>query len=502
MPPLAPRAALPRPAGPWETAGSAFWAARATSPTRPALAVVGGVAVVALSLVDERPGLGLAVVLVGAGVAAAPAVLRRRDVGDAVTLALAMALASSVAVRDAGWVQAVALLAALAAGAVAVTGARTAASVLLAPLATGVGVARTLPFVRVVAARLAGRRKGELLVGLRSVAVTVVLLVVFGALFVSADSVFAAYLPRPELGSLPARLAVALLMGLGALALAHVAAAPPAWPAPRAAGRRAGLGEWLLPIAALDLLVLAFVTVQAMAAWAPAVTASAGVPYAHHAREGFGQLVVATALTLVVVAVAARRAPRLTSPQRVVTASALGVLCVGTLGVVATAVSRMLAYVDAYGLTRLRLLVLVAELVLGVVLALVLAAGVRWRGGWLPRVVVPVVAAAVLGLVASNPDAVIVRYDAAADAPVDVGYLRGLSADAVPALAELDEPLRSCVLGVAPGAVGSHRATRAEALGTDGAAGWNLGRQRARAVLADADLLAVDPWLGRCVEDL
>ena len=60
---------------------------------------------------------------------------------------------------------------------------------------------------------------------------------------------------------------------------------------------------------------------------------------------------------------------------------------------------------------------------------------------------------------------------------LDVAYLQGLSADAVPAVDRLPEPLRSCVLG------------GMAAVPADGPGGWNLSRSRARALLADRPVL-------------
>src|SRR5665647_3177366 len=181
-------------------------------------------------------------------------------------------------------------------------------------------------------------------------------------------------------------------------------------PAP---GRPARRGEWLLPVLALDAMVLAFVLVQVggLVDGHAHILETVGLTYAQYAREGFAQLVVATALTLAVVAVAARRAPRESERDRMISRAALGVLCVGTLGVVASALRRMDLYVEAFGMTRLRLFVVVVEVTLAAVLLLVMVAGVRWRGGWLPRAVVQVVGVAVLGLALANPDALIVRHN-------------------------------------------------------------------------------------------
>lgn len=140
----------------------------------------------------------------------------------------------------------------------------------------------------------------------------------------------------------------------------------------------------------------------------------------------------------------------------------------------------MSLYVTAYGLTELRLLATAGEIVMGVILLLVMAAGVRWRGGWLPLAAVRVIAAGLLALAIANPDALMVRDNTQAqEAPVDVWHLSGLSADAVPAVDALDEPLRSCLLAAQqPAADGSIWS-------------WNLARERA-ARIDDVT------WVGRC----
>ena len=120
--------------------------------------------------------------------------------------------------------------------------------------------------------------------------------------------------------------------------------------------------------------------------------------------------------------------------------------------------------------------VTVTEIALAAVFVLLLVAGIRWRGGWLPRAVLQVVGVAMLGLALINPDAQIVRHNTTADlvTTLDADYLAGLSADAVPAYDEIegDPALRRCLL-----------ASTSVASAT-GIGGWNLGRERAAQVLA------------------
>jgi hypothetical protein len=403
-------------------------------------------------------------------------VVRRRSRVDAALAVLSVVLVGVVAVRDAPWVLTLCLLTAAWAAAAAVSGARSTPAVVLAPLSWAAGAVRALPWLRHGLGDAIGSRRRQVLRVGRAVALAAVVVVVFGALFASADRVFASLVPRFDVGHLPGQVVVAVLAAVAAAAHAHLAVHPPGWSTLRVGpGRAAPLAEWAIPVVALDVVVVAFVAVQAtaLAGGHRHVLEAAGLSYAQYARQGFAQLVVATALTLVVVAVAARHAPRGTGRERAVVRAGLGVLCVGTLGVVTSALLRMDLYVDAFGLTRLRLWVALAEAVMGVVLVLVLVAGVRWRAGWLPTAVLGVVGAAVLVLAAVDPDAQIVRHNTSADldVPLDVRYLQGLSADAVPAVDALDEPLRSCVL--------DGMALREAESGF----GWNLGRERAAAVV-------------------
>lgn len=89
-------------------------------------------------------------------------------------------------------------------------------------------------------------------------------------------------------------------------------------------------------------------------------------------------------------------------------------------------------YQEAYGFTRLRLLVDVFEGWLGVLVLATLAAGVTLRAAWLPRFGLFGGVALLLSLAALNPDAWIAernldRY--AATGTVDWSYLADLSDD-------------------------------------------------------------------------
>ena len=157
------------------------------------------------------------------------------------------------------------------------------------------------------------------------------------------------------------------------------------------------------------------------------IRSATGLTYAEYVHQGFGQLTFATALTLLVVWAASRKAGE-TPSDRWWLRGSLGALCVLTLVVVASALHRMDLYQDAYGFTRLRLLVDVFEGWLGLVVLGVLVAGIRLRGWWLPRMALLSGAALLLGLAVANPDAWIARHNIEryeATGKVDWNYLSG-----------------------------------------------------------------------------
>jgi hypothetical protein len=199
--------------------------------------------------------------------------------------------------------------------------------------------------------------------------------------------------------------------------------------------------------------------------------------YADFARGGFWQLLAVTGLTLVVLAGAARWAPRDTVADRVLIRVVLGALAALTLVIVASALHRMNVYADTYGLTRLRILVALCELWLGVTFLLVIVAGIRLRAAWLSRAVVAAGVLTLLGLVSANPDRLIAeqnitRYEQTGR--IDLDYLAGLSADAVPALLDLPQPERDCAVA------DTYHQLRNR---PDDWRGWSRGRAHARDLL-------------------
>jgi hypothetical protein len=154
-------------------------------------------------------------------------------------------------------------------------------------------------------------------------------------------------------------------------------------------------------------------------------------------------------LTLVVIAVTVTRADRVSRSGRVWARALPGSLALLTLAVVASALSRMWSYQQAYGFTVLRLGVEACELWLGVVYLLVIAAGVRLRLGWLPRAMLATGLAGLLGLAVADPERLIAQQNVLRwqhTGIVDLRYLGNLSDDVIPGLSGLDPLGRQCVL--------------------------------------------------------
>lgn len=418
-----------------------------------AAVAVGGLATLTIRL----DGIGSAVLLAGVGVLAIGVAARpgRRTAAELTALGLTVALLSVTALRDAPWLVALCLLASWPLASLALVPARTWTGVTISSLVAALLPVRVVRWTYRTLAGLPIRGLGSARVWLVSV-VTAGLVAVFGALFASADPAYSALIGDlvPDL-TLPDVMPRVFLFGAvttTAVLAAYLGRQPPApdalAPPPGRAVRR---WEWALPLVALDLLFLSFVLVQLTVLFGGRthVLGTNGLTYAEYARQGFGQLLVVTMLTLAVVAIAVRKAPRLGRADRRLVQGLLAGLCLLALVVVASAIHRMSLYEQAFGFTRLRMLATTIELVLGGVFLLLMVAGIRMSGAWLPRACVALAVSGLLALAAINPDAYIAdrnvdRYQSTGH--IDLDYLSTLSADAVPALLRLPQQMRGCAL--------------------------------------------------------
>jgi len=463
-----------------------LWPERALPP-QPAV-VLGGLALgawAALTWPDRNVGLAVALTLLAAGALMwGVARFRRRPWAVACAL-LAASLATTTMLRDAGGVVALCVLVGVVVAAAGMTLARTLLSVPASVAAWPLSALRGLPLLgRTLTAT---SRVAMIWPVLRTAGLSLVALALFGGLFASGDAVFGTWADAviPDLGwdTIVARTFVLVLVAGIVLTGAYLALNPP-----RVADRSLPLGrrashawEWAVPVGVVVVLVTGFLAAQATAMWGghEYLQRATGLTYAEYVHQGFGQLTAATFLTVVVVALTMQVAERRTRGDRILLRVLLGSLCLLTMVVVASALYRMSLYQEAYGYTVLRLFVDGFELWLGLVIVLLLVAGIRLSGRWLARTILVTAAAFALGFAAMNPDAWVAhrnidRFEAGRT--LDTLYLAALSADATPVLVDrLPAEVTRCMFG--PRDMGRL---------DDDALAWNLGRSRAREALEGA----------------
>ncbi|MFI1993952.1 DUF4153 domain-containing protein [Actinoplanes sp. NPDC020271] len=393
----------------------------------------------------------------------------------------ALALLAVPAFRNAWWLVTFSVFGALGCATLAIVGGRQVRSILFGLVATPYAGFRGLPWVR----RHLGTNRNTG-IGKRvgfSIVLTVLVLLVFGGLLSSADVAFSTLLgdvvPDFDIGSAFRWIFLAVVGALIAVAGIYTLSAPPVVSSLDTPGRgRYGLVEWAPAAAALVLLFGGFVGVQFAVLFGGSrhVLETAGLSYAEYARSGFWQLVAVTLLSLAMLAALARWAKRDTATERLVLRVLLGLVCALSVVIVGSALSRMLAYQRVYSFTGERIFVMSLELLLGTVFVMIAAAGIRWRGRWIPRATVGLAVLMLLGLAVLDPEGYAAdrnaqRYEQSGK--IDAWYLRALSADATPALTRLPDPVRRCTLSWI-----------AEDLKQpDPWYAWNLGRSRARAAL-------------------
>ncbi|HEY1016234.1 MAG TPA: DUF4173 domain-containing protein [Herpetosiphonaceae bacterium] len=289
------------------------------------------------------------------------------------------------------------------------------------------------------------RRSPQTVAIIRGVLLALPLLFVFGALFASADAVFAeavADLFDWNVESVVTDLfwlAVWAWLAGGILRFALRFDVERAESRDFAAPWTVGAIEMSVVLGLLNALFLAFVAVQLRYFFGGAalVVSSDGLTYAEYARRGFFELVTVAALVL----------PLLLAVHWLLDRSApgserrfgwlAGALVALLFVIMASAVQRMILYQQAFGLTELRLYTSAFMAWLALVFVWF---GLTVLRGRRERFVFGALVAGLLTVVALNalnPDELIVRTNLArppVNAAFDAGYAASLSADAVPAL--------------------------------------------------------------------
>ncbi|MEU8607743.1 DUF4173 domain-containing protein [Actinoplanes sp. NPDC048791] len=494
--PPRPLGTYERPPGMWQTFRKKHWPGpkEARGWAVPA-GVVAGAAGFLIFLPLNRVGIGwflgwLALTLgVAFAVRRSAGLPRRKRLLRSGWAVAALALLLIPAFRNAWWLVTFSVLGAIGCTALAIVGGRQIRSILFSLVAAPYAALAGIPWVR--RHLKAGRNPGIARRILFSVALTAVVLLVFGALLSSADVAFSRLLddaiPDLSIDSIFQWIFLAAAGGLLAVSGIYTLTAPPTTSSLDTEGRgRFGLIEWAPAGAALVLLFGGFVAVQFTVLFGGSrhVLETAGLSYSQYARSGFWQLVAVTLLSLALIASLARWAKRDQPAERLLLRVLLGLLCALSVIIVASALSRMWEYQRVYSFTGERIFVMASEMLLGVIFVLIAVAGIKWQGRWIPGATVGLAVLMLLGLAALDPEGYVASRNAAryeGSGKIDAWYLRALSADATPALTKLPDPVRRCTL--------SWIAEDLE--DPDPWYAWNLGRQRAREALAELGPAAI-----------
>lgn len=277
------------------------------------------------------------------------------------------------------------------------------------------------------------------------------LLLVFTALFASADAVFsrlaadfldlrATALARFVLRTcFWAWVAAGILRGLwGPPAAGNSPPAPAPRPAAGGARPTLGIAEVGTVLGLINALFASFVLVQLRYFFGGAelVAAATALTYAEYARRGFFELVAVTSLSLPLLLTAHWLLPGEQASQRLFRWLA-GAQVVLLTTIMASALARMRLYQLEYGLTELRLYATAFMAWLALLLAWFCGTVLRGRRQGFAHGALAAGLAVLAALNVLNPDGYIVRTNTArslAGRPLDAAYLHARSADGVPAL--------------------------------------------------------------------
>jgi len=292
----------------------------------------------------------------------------------------------------------------------------------------------------------------------RGLVIAAPLLLIFGALFMSADAVFAGLVSnvlRFDFGRIAGHIVLfsigawlsigylrGFLTGTEPLPLRDRGLATDDRGVPAAKRPALGITEIATAMAALDLLFLVFVIVQYRYLFGgdTLVQITPNLTYAEYARRGFFELVFAVVLVVPVLLAADwlldDRRRRDASVFRSLARIQIGLV----LAIAASAFQRLRLYHASYGLTESRFYAMVLLLWVGAILFWLAATVLRSRRDLFACGALVSGLATIALLFIVNPDASVARANvarmASADAPArfDAAYATSLSADAVPIL--------------------------------------------------------------------
>lgn len=313
-----------------------------------------------------------------------------------------------------------------------------------------------------------------------------------GGLLASGDAVFGAVLTsfRPGAGLGHLVVTAVLVLPMGAVAVLALRSHDPAAASDNefeagAAGGRSGrfVVESLAARWATAGLLSLWCGVQlvVLSGGARDVIQSQGLTVAEYARQGFFQLVAVAALSLAVLNFTHRFLLGL--PGRFARRGPAAVIGAALIVLVASTFARLAYYMDAFGLTMLRLAVatFLGWLAMMTVLSVARSLGVAAGHNWLQSATVLSAAAVAVAYAWANPAAIVARANlsrvtdpspSAAARPLDVPYLLRLGPDARGPIAAFDWS----AVGGRPDSVTRWLCAEGDPSAGYGILGWNLAR--------------------------
>lgn len=311
----------------------------------------------------------------------------------------------------------------------------------------GASVVANVPWKRLSESPVARKNSAVL----RGALIATPLVLLFGALFSSADAVFNKTVVDAfsfdfndffEWGALWVVFAAIGLCVVGGLAVP--AARKPPIQGPSVAPQKIGMTEVSVVLCSLCGLFGLFVAIQFQYLFggSAAVVGTTGLTYSDYARKGFFELTWVAALMLPLLvgaySLAKQESRRETLAFRVMATVLTGLLFV----VMASAMTRMQMYIESYGLTPLRVSSSAFMLWLALVFSWFLASLFRSK---MPQFAVGALVAGfavIFGLNFATPDSISARYNVArfgATPDLDAEHLAALGAETVPfVLSSLD----------------------------------------------------------------
>jgi hypothetical protein len=364
---------------------------------------------------------------------------------------------------------------------------------------SGVLLARHLDWQSITASRRSSRFAA---VG-RGLAIATLPVLVFGALFASADIFFrdllvnAVFLSPADVFSHLVLWALFTWLAGSCLWGALLAEREPLPETPEIRWLPFGFIEAGVVFGLIDGLFLTFVGIQFRYLFGGAgrVKSSSLLTYAEYARRGFFELVTVAALVVPFQLFTHWLLPRGNARLQRFYSFVAAVLVVLVFVVMASAIQRMRLYEETFGLTELRLYTTAFMAWLFVVFAWLAFTVLRGRRDRFAFGLLVAGLAVLVGLNGLNPDALIVRRDAAIasqERAFDSAYALSLSPDSVPSLvANFDKvsPAERCTVG---------RELRRRYLESGDWRTWTWSRFRAHsAVSSSRELAAACDIVGR-----